>query len=73
MISERQIATIGIRPGMPARIDRDADRFPFSRTGRFPRIVVTWLHAVNFLVPVGYQDETGFHYGEVPAGKGTEN
>jgi hypothetical protein len=27
---------------------------------------VTWHAVINYLVPIGYQDETGFHYGEGP-------
>jgi len=30
-------------------------------------LVVTWQAAMNFLAPMGYQDQTGFHYGERPA------
>jgi hypothetical protein len=33
-------------------------------------IVTTWHAAINFLVPIGYEDETGFHYGESPARNG---
>lgn len=28
------------------------------------RLAVMWEAAVNYLVPVGYENETGFHYGE---------
>lgn len=27
------------------------------------RISVEWRKTVEFLLPVGYEDETGFHYG----------
>jgi len=37
---------------------------PAARTGNWPRIAVAWRAAVNYLVPLGHQDETGFHYGE---------
>jgi len=30
------------------------------------RLVAVWEAALNFLIPTGYQDETGFHYGEEP-------
>jgi hypothetical protein len=40
---------------------------------RFVKIIAKWRAAVSFNVPVGYQDETGFHYGvqPVPRVKGT--
>ena len=40
---------------------------------RFAKIIAKWRAAVSFKVPVGYQDETGFHYGvqPVPQFKGT--
>ncbi|MGP8199174.1 MAG: hypothetical protein ACLQU4_06700, partial [Limisphaerales bacterium] len=25
-----------------------------------------WHAAIDYLVPIGYEDETGFHYGEMP-------
>ena len=31
------------------------------------RIRVQWHDSVSFLVPVGYQDQQGFHYGPSPA------
>jgi hypothetical protein len=36
----------------------------------YTRIVATWHAAVNYLVPIGYEDETGFHYGESLARNG---
>ncbi len=33
---------------------------PVKRT----RVTVFWEAAIGYIVPVGYQDETGFHYGE---------
>jgi len=40
---------------------------------RFAKTIAKWREAVSFKVPVGYQDETGFHYGlqPVPCIKGT--
>ena len=40
---------------------------PAARSGVWTRMAVTWHAAVNYLVPIGYEDETGFHYGEMPA------
>jgi hypothetical protein len=33
------------------------------------RVVATWHAAIDFLVPIGYEDEWGFHYGEPPGRK----
>jgi hypothetical protein len=30
-------------------------------------IAVRWEAAIDYLVPIGYQDETGFRYGEAAA------
>jgi hypothetical protein len=40
---------------------------------RLAKIIAKWRTGVSFKVPVGYQDETGFHYGvqPVPQVKGT--
>jgi hypothetical protein len=34
------------------------------------RITVSWDAVINFLVPVGYEDESGFHYGGPPVPHG---
>jgi len=36
---------------------------PTPSGGAPTRISVKWRKAVEFLLPVGYEDETGFHYG----------
>jgi len=40
---------------------------PVARSGSWTRLAVTWHKAINYFVPIGYEDETGFHYGEMPA------
>jgi hypothetical protein len=40
---------------------------PAARSGIWTRVAVTWHTAIDYLVPLGYEDETGFHYGEKPA------
>jgi hypothetical protein len=40
---------------------------PAARSGVWTRLAVTWHAAVNYLVPIGYEDESGFHYGKIPA------
>ena len=39
---------------------------------RLAGILARLRAAVKFEVPVGYQDETGFHYGRKPARKNTK-
>jgi hypothetical protein len=40
---------------------------PKAVSGGWHRIMARWESAIDFLVPFGYEDQTGFHYGEVPA------
>lgn len=35
--------------------------------GLATRIVALWNAALDAIVPLGYEDETGFHYGTPPA------
>ncbi len=35
------------------------------------RIAVSWNAAVNFIVPMGYEDGSGFHYGTPPVPHGS--
>ena len=47
-------------------IKRAGGIVPGARTGWRTRVAVTCHAAVNYLVPIGYEDETGFHYGGMP-------
>jgi hypothetical protein len=38
---------------------------PAAWPGSWTRIAVVWHAAINYLVPIGYEDETGFHYGQM--------
>ena len=43
-----------------------------SRLGCFNRVVARWRAAINYLVPIGYEDDSGFHYGQ-PAARNRRN
>jgi hypothetical protein len=40
---------------------------PKSGLGAYRNVLTGFAKAVRFEVPLGYQDETGFHYGAKPA------
>lgn len=50
--------------------DTDA---PAVQPAKSNRMVVTWHKAVDYLAPIGYEDDTGFHYGEMSALMGAKN
>ena len=64
---------MGLRPGMPTPTDRSGSPFTGAGTGWLTRLMVGWFNAVSFLVPVGYEDEAGFHYGERAEGRTKTN
>jgi hypothetical protein len=46
----------------------DADNAaPSCNTGILSSLKVDWSAVVDYFVPIGYQDATGFHYGCQPA------
>jgi hypothetical protein len=38
-----------------------------ARRGAWTRIATLWRAALGCIAPLGYEDEMGFHYGEMPA------
>ena len=46
-----------------ARLDSRPVLVPESGRGALRRIFVRFAEVIGFHVPVGYQDETGFHFG----------
>jgi hypothetical protein len=49
-----------------AIIHRAGGIVPGARSGWRTRAAVTCQAAINHLAPIGYEDETGFHYGAMP-------
>ncbi len=37
-----------------------------NRTGGLARMAAVWHAAMNLIAPLGYEDESGFHLGEMP-------
>ena len=52
-------------------VQADRTVLPPERSGFSKRISVCWDAVVNFIVPVGYEDQSGFHYGEQSASYGS--
>jgi hypothetical protein len=44
-------------------INRAGGIIPGARPGWWTRVAIACQKAVNYLAPIGYEDETGFHYG----------
>jgi len=63
MMIGSQIAEPGNEAMTPSRIDTNTFRRPMRNGGTPTWISVKWHEVVEFLVPVGYEDEAGFHYG----------
>jgi len=56
----------GVRPKWPCH--RGESAISVNRRSRcLQRIAAVWHAAISFLVPIGYEDKSGFHYGEPPA------
>ena len=59
MTKSSQIALAGIQPGRSALGSRE-------RTGALARLAMLWRATMNLIAPLGYEDESGFHFGEMP-------
>jgi hypothetical protein len=63
------MTTLGPKPKKDARRDSSASSNGNAETVRFlgtkhlRSIFSAWRALINNLVPIGYEDETGFHYG----------
>jgi hypothetical protein len=56
----------GVSAGLPPASNRAGRIAPAVRPESGTRVVVTWDAVINYFVPIGYEDEGGFHYGERP-------
>ena len=64
MIIASNISESGVRVGLPSGVHRSqVSRGP---SGFLPRLASLGHSAMNFLAPFGYEDEAGFHYGDIP-------
>lgn len=64
MTTITKMAEQGARPKWCYSSDRRPGIECASETRHTTHIFATWEAAINFLVPIGYEDESGFHYGE---------
>lgn len=57
-----------IRPDRP-RLSPEPYVMPWARPQNRPHLASVWRALLDMLAPIGYQDATGFHYGEEPGAK----
>ena len=68
MTTGNQIARSGARPGRSV-VATDSLLFEEERSNYPWRLVDVLQGALERLIPFGYEDETGFHYGAMPGAK----
>jgi hypothetical protein len=64
MASAQSINQNGIRTESRDSSGRHAAKAPAARGGWYSRLVDAWRAVMDFTIPVGYEDENGFHYGD---------
>ena len=67
MTTVRSLANTEVRPELPVFHRKAADAAT-RRLGCIQRAVARWHAVINSLVPIGYEDASGFHYGEPASG-----
>jgi len=63
VIAGNQLAGRSVGQMMPLPFERQARRIAWHRVGSPTRIIQILNAAIEARVPIGYEDETGFHYG----------
>jgi hypothetical protein len=71
MTNARQAVSNDIRVEWNTPIGCATTHGSITRRGYFSRIACAWQASMNSLAPMGYEDETGFHYGERSEPTGT--
>jgi hypothetical protein len=62
MIAGTQLAERRIEKTTPLPLDRNNNQIAWHEVGSPVRIIAKLRAAIEARVPVGYEDETGFHY-----------
>jgi hypothetical protein len=52
----------GVGNGWMPAFHRSGKTAPATKSPRWKRLGITWHAALDYLVPMGHEDETGFHY-----------
>ena len=68
MVAGKELATGDADRGMPLIVARNTRQMGRHQVGFPLRGIVKWLGLMETRVPVGYEDEDGFHYGADLAG-----
>jgi hypothetical protein len=68
MVAGTQLAEKRTGEMMPLPLDRNSGRIAWHQIGSPVRIIAILRATLKARVPVGYEDEAGFHYGAEAAG-----
>jgi hypothetical protein len=63
MVTGKQLATIQAGETFPLPLDRRHGRIAWHKIGSPPRIIAILRASLEARAPVGYEDDSGFHYG----------
>jgi len=66
MTSVRPIAQKSIQSKWSSPSGRETNTNSSEQCSGFSRIIATWRAFYDSFAPLGYEDETGFHYGDRP-------
>jgi hypothetical protein len=63
MVTSTRLATRGGVGSLPLPLERKGDRIAWYQAGSPVRIIAILRASLEAQVPVGYEDDSGFHYG----------